>query len=314
MSGPRCSVVIPNVDGRSFLAACLTALRGQSLRDFEVIVVDNGSTDGSVEFLRESFAEATVIELGDNYGFARAMNVGIKAASGEYVVFLNNDTEATPDWLAELIACMERHPRAAAAGSKTLLMRDRRLVDGAGDVMDWKFEPHPRGHGDLDSERYAQERQVFSVSGAACIWRADALRDIGLFDEDFFAYYEDVDLGFRARLLGYECWYAPRSVALHARGAWSAGRSEFTFFHPIKNRWFLIVKNAPAALLARNVHRILFSEAYWWYQALKHGKVRMLLRAYVAVVRALPRLRARRRELQPRRRVSLRELNRALRP
>ena len=314
MNGSLCSIVIPNVNGKEFLPDCLAALRGQSLDDFEVIVVDNGSTDGSVALVRESFPEVRVIELDANYGFAKAMNVGIEAAAGEYIAPLNYDTQAAADWLAELVACLERHPEAAAAASKTLLMRDARLIDGAGDVMDWSFLPHPRGHGEPDSEHFQQETQVFSASGAACVWRAKALRDIGLFDVDFFSYYEDVDLGFRARLLGYECWYAPRSVALHVRGAWSAGRSEFTFFHPVKNRWFMIVKNVPALLLLRHLPRILFGEAYWWNQARKHRKIRVTLRAYGAVARSLPRLLAKRRELQPRRRVSLRELDRALRP
>jgi GT2 family glycosyltransferase len=309
----RCTVVIPNVNGEEFLPRCLNALSSQSIQDFDVIIVDDGSTDGSVGLVHESFPAVRVIELGANHGFARAMNVGIEAATGQYVVLLNNDTEAAPDWLAELVACMERHPGAAGAASKTVLMGDRRLIDGAGDMMDWSFRPLPRGHTEPDSERYGAEIQVFSASGAASIWRKDALCDIGLFDEDFFMYYEDVDLGFRARLLGYECWYAPRSVALHTRGASTAGRSEFTFFHPVKNRWFMIIKNTPAFLLARHALRILYGEAYWWREAVRHGKVRVLLRAYAAVGRSLPRLLAQRRELQRRRRVSLRQLDRALR-
>jgi GT2 family glycosyltransferase len=313
MNRSRSSVVIPNVNGEQFLPDCLTALRGQTDTDFEVIMVDNGSTDGSLALVRNSFPEVRVIELGDNVGFAKAMNVGIEAATGEYVVFLNNDTRVAPDWLAELVACLERRPQAAAAGSRTLLMRDESLIDGAGDVMDWTFLPHPRGHGGPDSKRYREEMQVTTVSAAACAWRAEALRDIGLFDEDFFIYYEDVDLGLRARLLGYESWYAPRSVALHARGAWTAGRSEFTFFHPVKNRWFMIVKNVPALLLLRHLPRILFGEAYWWNQARKHRKIRVMLRAYGAVGRSLPRLLAKRRKLQPRRRVALQDLDRFLR-
>jgi GT2 family glycosyltransferase len=310
---PTVSVVIPNVNGERYLGPCLAALRGQSLDDFEVIVVDNGSTDGSLTTLRAAWPEARVIELGDNYGFARAMNVGIEAAHGEYVALLNNDTEVAPDWLSELVACMRRRPAAAGAASKTLLMRDRNLVDGAGDLMDWRFLPHPRGHGAPDAEPFGEEVQVFSPSGAASIWRAEALREIGLFDEHFFAYYEDVDLGFRARLLGYECWYAARSVALHARGGWAAGRSEFTFFHPVKNRWFMIVKNTPGRLLVLHLPSILSGEAYWWYQAIRQRKVPMLLRAYGTVGRALPRLLRQRRDLQARRRIGLRSLDRALR-
>ena len=310
---PTVSVVIPNINGERFLGPCLAALRAQTRTDFEVILVDNGSTDGSLTVVRDAWPEARVLELGDNYGFARAMNVGIEAANGEYVVLLNNDTEVASDWLSELVACIERRPAAAGAASKTLLMRDSSLVDGAGDVMDWRFLPHPRGHGKPDAGTFAEEIEIFSPSGAASIWRAQALRDIGLFDEDFFIYYEDVDLGFRARLLGYECWYAPRSVALHARGAWTAGRSEFTFFHPVKNRWCMIVKNTPGRLFLRHLPSILSGDAFWWYQAVRHRKLPVMLRAYAAVGRAMPRLLRQRRQLQARRRVGLRELDRVLR-
>ncbi|MFN2470666.1 MAG: glycosyltransferase family 2 protein [Gaiellaceae bacterium] len=314
MKGERCTVIIPNIDGERYLHGCLEALRVQSMSDYCVILVDNGSTDGSLALVREEFPEVRVIELGENMGFAKAINHGIEAAGGEFVVLLNNDTRVASDWLEELLACLERRPAAAAAGSKTLLMCDESRVDGAGDVMDWTFLPHPRGHGERDGEHFDEELQTFSAAGAACAWRAAALRDIGLFDEDFFSYYEDVDLAFRARLLGYECWYAPKSVALHARGAWSAGRSEFTFFHPVKNRWFMILKNTPAPLFARHLHRIAFGEAYWWRQALRERKVRVVLRAYAAVARALPRVVRKRREVQARRRTSVREVDRALRP
>jgi GT2 family glycosyltransferase len=313
MTSPRTSVVIPNVNGERFLGDCLAALRAQTDSDFEVLIVDNGSTDGSLALAHQSFPEARIFELGENHGFAKAMNVGIDAARGKYVALLNNDTKVAANWLEELVACLERHPRAAASGSKTLLMRDESLIDGAGDVMDWSFLPHPRGHGCRDSPEYGEEIRVFSASGAASLWRAEVLREIGLFDEEFFIYYEDVELGLRALLLGYESWYAPRSVALHARGAWTAGRSEFTFFHPVKNRWFMIIKNVPAVLALRHAHRLLYGEASWWFQALKHRKIRVLLRAYGAVARSLPRLLAKRRQIQSRRRLPLKELSRVLR-
>ncbi len=309
----RTAVVVPNLNGERLLPPCLEALRRQTDRDFDVLVVDNGSTDSSLALLRRSFPEVRVVELGSNYGFARAANAGIEASDGEFVALLNNDTEPAPEWLAELVECLERHPRAAAAASKTLLLRDPRLVDGAGDVVDWTFRPHPRGHGEPDSEPFAAEVEVVTASAAACLWRRDALCETGLFDEDFVSYYEDIDLGLRARLLGWECWYAPRSVALHARGASAAGRSEYTFFHPVKNRWFTILKNVPWPLLARHAPRILYGEAHWWREALRHRRMRLLGRAYASVARAAPAMLVKRRELLRRRRISLRDLDRLLR-
>jgi GT2 family glycosyltransferase len=309
---PRCSVVIPNLNGERLLRTCLACLERQTV-ELELVLVDNGSTDGSVAMAREHFPDASVLELGENRGFAAAVNAGVRASSRELVAFLNNDTEPESDWLEELIACLDRHPRAAAATSKTLLASDRRIVDGAGDWMDWRFRPYPRAHGRRDSDRLATEVQVFGAAGAAAVWRRNVLEEIGLFDEDFFAFYEDVDLSLRARLAGYECWYAPRSVALHHRGATAAGRHEFAFFLPFRNRWFVIVKNVPGALLVRRGHRILVGEAHWWLQALRNRHARRLLRAYGEVVQRWPRLREKRRQVQALRRVPMRELDQALR-
>jgi GT2 family glycosyltransferase len=309
---PRCSVVIPNLNGERLLRACLACLERQSV-ELELVLVDNGSTDGSVSATREEFPEATVLELGANRGFAAAVNAGVHASNGELVAFLNNDTEPEPAWLEELVACLDRHPGAAAATSKTLLASDRRIVDGAGDWMDWRFRPYPRAHGVRDSQRLAAEVQVFGAAGAASLWRRSVLEEIGLFDEDFFAFYEDIDLSLRARLAGYECWYAPRSVALHHRGATAAGRDEFVFFLPFRNRWFMILKNVPFGLLVRRAHRILVGEAHWWLRALRDRRARRILRAYGDVVRRWPRLRKKRRQVQALRRVPLRVLDEALR-
>jgi GT2 family glycosyltransferase len=218
------SVVVPNWNGSSYLPACLESLRRQAYRERDVILVDNGSSDDSVQLVRRRFPETRIVCLPENLGFARAVNAGIEAATGEYVAFLNNDAEAAPGWLEELVACMERHPAAAAVSSKMLQRQDPRLLDDAGDMMTRYLRAYPRGRGEEDSGQYDEEMEVFAASGGASLWRAKVVRELGLFDEDLFAYYEDVDLSFRARLAGYECWYAPRAVVLHEGGASSAER------------------------------------------------------------------------------------------
>jgi GT2 family glycosyltransferase len=308
----RTSVVIPNLNGRRFLEPCLEALAAQTDTNQETIVVDNGSEDGSVSFLRERFPDVRVVELGRNHGFAGGMNAGIAAAEGELVAFLNNDAEPRPTWLEELRRCLERHPRAAAATAKLLSADAPERLDGAGDGLTRSFLPYVRGHGTPDDRRYDEEVEVFGASGTASLWRGDVLRELGSFDERFFAYYEDVDLSFRARLRKYECWYAPRAVVVHRRGATAGADLRFTLHHPARNRWYFLLKNAPAGLLLRHPLGLLAGEAFWWRRALASRAPGTLLRAYGEVLRDLRPLLRERRALQRRRAVSTGELDRLL--
>jgi GT2 family glycosyltransferase len=309
---PRTSIVIPNLNGRRFLGPCLDAVAAQTDPHFETIVVDNGSDDGSVAFVRERSPHVRLVELSSNRGFAGAMNAGIQEAEGELVAFLNNDAEPRPDWLHELRACLERHPRAAAATAKLLSSDAPERLDGAGDGLAPSFLPFVRGHGKRDEGRYEEEMEVFSASGTASLWHGAVLNELGGFDERFFAYYEDVDLSFRARLLGYECWYAPRAVALHRRGGTAGEDLRFTLYHPAKNRWFFLLKSAPAGLLLRHPIGLLAGEAFWWLRALRKRSPRTLLRAHAEVLRNLRPLLRERRTLQRSRVVTARELDRLL--
>lgn len=308
----RTSIVIPNLNGRRFLGPCLDAVAAQTDADFEAIVVDNGSDDGSVAFVRERFPHVRVVALGRNHGFAGAMNAGIAASEGELVAFLNNDAEPQPAWLDELRRCLERHPRTAAATAKLLSSEAQGRLDGAGDGLTPSFLPFVRGHGQADDGRYDEEIEVFGASGTASLWRGDVLRDLGGFDERFFAYYEDVDLSFRARLLGHECWYAPRAVAAHRRGGTAGEDLRFTLYHPARNRWFFLLRNAPAGLLLRHPIGLLAGEAFWWMRAVRSRSPRTLVRAYADVLRHLRPLLQERRELQRSRAVTARELDRLL--
>jgi N-acetylglucosaminyl-diphospho-decaprenol L-rhamnosyltransferase len=311
---PLVSVVIPTYQRAGLLRACLLALQAQTLGGHETIVVDNASSDGTCELVRRQFPEVRLVELQANVGFGAAVNAGARAAAGEYLAFLNNDALPRPDWLAELVACAQRHPEAAAIASKILRRAEPSMIDGAGDCLTLALKAYRRGLGERDGGRYSEEEQVFAVSGTACLWRTDAFHGLGGFDESYFAYYEDVDLGFRSRLAGYTCWFAPRAVVLHdSAGTSRSDWSTFESFHAVRNRWLMIAKDAPARWLALNLHRILLAELMSLTRALIRGEVSLVLRAYVDVIRSRPRLREQRAQVQKAARASYRDL-RALAP
>lgn len=304
---PRVSVVIPTFNGAEHLARCLSALERQELDRFEIIVVDNGSSDGTCEFVRSRFARVRLVELSENHGYAGAANRGAEVARSEYLAFLNNDAEADPGWLAELVACAERHPRAASIASKVLRMADPTVLDGAGDSMTRALKAFRRGAGEPDDGRYSHEEQVFSASGTACLWRTGAFRDLGGFDESFFAYYEDVDLGFRARLAGLECWYSPRAVVRHVGRATSA-LVEVDARYSLRNRWATAIKNAPATWLVRNAPVILAGELLLWARIVRDSGPGLLARLLVGAVRSSRPLLRERRAIQRLRVVAYRNL------
>lgn len=215
------AVVIPSWNGEALLPACLESLRRQSLPPAEVLVVDNGSNDASLALLDRSFPEVRAISLATNRGFAAAVNAGIRATSTEYVALLNNDAEAEPGWLAALVAAAERE-RAGMVASKILDADDPNRIEGIGLEVDGDGNPRQIGRGEPDGPPFAAARNVFGPIGAAALYRRDLFEDVGVFDEDFFAYLEDVDLAWRARRAGWCCIYEPDAVVRHRRA--STGR------------------------------------------------------------------------------------------
>lgn len=289
---PRVSVVIPTSGGRALLGRCVASLRAQRFRDFETIVVDNAPRAEAAPVQRR-LPDVQVVRLERDVGFAAAANAGARAAAGDLLAFLNDDVEVDPGWLAELVACLERHPHAASVAPKVLRSDDMRVLDGAGDGMTLALKAYRRGQGRRDDGSYEIEEQVFSASGTACLWRGEAFRSLGGFDGSFFAYYEDVDLGFRARRAGYECWYTPRAVAVHRGSATAAPRwREFESGYAVRNRWATIVKNAPVQWAARNAHWIVAGELLSLARAASAGDLGLVLRAYADVARAAGALRA----------------------
>ncbi|MFN2463699.1 MAG: glycosyltransferase family 2 protein [Candidatus Dormibacteria bacterium] len=251
-AAPVASVVVLNYNGRAMLPACLEAVLGQELAgDFEVIVVDNASSDGSVAWTRAQHPTVRVIEAGSNLGFAAGNNLGLRQARGAYAVLLNNDTAVRPGWLAALVGAAEQDPKAGAVTSKLMFMHRPGVIQNAGCLLLSDGSGGDRGSGQADTGQFSVREEVFAFCGAAALLRMDAIRDVGMFDESFFMYYEDLDLSWRLRLGGWRVLYEPAAVVDHVHAGSSGEGSPFFIFHADRNRLFMVLKNAPAAFAAR---------------------------------------------------------------
>ena len=298
------SVIIPNWNGVQHLPTCLAALRRQTLRDFEIVVVDNASQDASLELLRRDYAEARVIRLDRNRGFAGACNEGLRAGRGEFLSLLNNDTEADPAWLAEVAAAFERHPAAGLIASKMLLFDRRNTFHTAGDVFKRDGTPGNRGVWQTDEGQFA-EGPVFSANGGSAAYRRAMLDQIGLLDEDFFFSCEDVDLAWRAQLAGWKTIYAPRAVVYHKLAATGGGVT--ASFYDGRNFIYLLAKDVPGCVWRRHWRRILRGQLRITRDALRAWRgaaARARLRGQLAGLAGLPKMLAKRRAVQASRKIS----------
>ena len=305
------SVVIPTWNGRALLDVVLESLERQSLAADEVIVVDNGSTDGTVEHLRSRRPSVTVVALGENTGFAAAVNRGIERASGDVVALVNNDIELHPEFLRELVAGLEADPGAASAAAKMLRFDDREVLDAAGDTLRWSGVALQRGQGERDRGQYDAPGRVFSACAGAAAYRRSAFAEVGLFDEAFFAYLEDVDWGFRAQLAGLGCVYVPTAIAYHVGSATTRreGRPDPFFYGlPRRNNVWMVLKNYPGSALLRAAPLLAVNHLGLVYVAVRDGMARAHFAALAAAARGLPRVLRQRREIQRARRVGRREL------
>ncbi|MFQ5855594.1 MAG: glycosyltransferase family 2 protein [Anaerolineae bacterium] len=302
---PRISVIIPNWNGLEHLGTCLSALDRQTLDDFETIVVDNASSDGSVAFIRRESPHVKIIELPENRGFAGACNAGIRQARGEFLVLLNNDTEVDPHWLAAIVDAFERHPEAGIVASKMLLFDQRDIFHTAGDFYQVDGIPGNRGVWEQDRGQYDQEAYVFSACGGAAAYRRVMLDEIGLLDEDFFYSCEDVDLAWRAQLADWRAVYTPAAVVYHKLSATGGGTT--ASFYDGRNFLYLIAKDYPTTLLRKYWRNIVAAQLKIASDALKAWRgaaARARLCGMVAGLFNLPRMLAKRRLVQASRKVT----------
>jgi len=303
-SGHLVSVVIPNWNGATHLPACLDALQRQTFAGFETIVVDNGSMDGSLDLLSERYPRVHVIALPRNQGYAGGCNAGLRAATGQVLVLLNNDTEVEPAWLAELLLALEQHPEAGMATPKVLLWGDRTRLHTTGDYVRTNGIPDSRGVWQRDEGQFDDQIYVFGASGVAPAYRREMLDDIGLFDAAFKSYCEDIDLSWRAQLADYRCVYAPRAVLYHKVSA--TGKGTIRSFYVARNTIWTLVKNLPSSVW--QAHRGEIMAAQWQrlaaaLRAWRGSAARATVRGQLASVNGLPAMVRKRRAIQSARRV-----------
>jgi GT2 family glycosyltransferase len=273
-----------NYNGRRFLDSCLEALAAQQVPGgFEVLLVDNGSQDGSAEHVRRRHEWVRVLEIGRNAGFSRGNNIGMGQAQGRHLVLLNNDTRARQGWLAALVAAADASPSAGAVTSKLLFADRPDVIQNAGVLLLDDGGGGDRGAGEADRGQYDQPAEVFGFCGAAALLRREMLDDVGLLDETFFSYYEDTDLSWRMRLRGWSVLYEPGAVVEHLHSATSHERSTFFSFHADRNRLFMLLKNASPRFLARSFRAVLSRAATRADARAGHGRARRRPLGRVAV-------------------------------
>ena len=306
----RVAVVVPSWNGADLLPACLDSLLAQEPAP-EIIVVDNGSTDGSPELVQWAYPGVVLLRQSTNLGFAGGVNVGIHHAlayDADYIALFNNDAVAQPGWLTGLVAEAEAHEEAGIVTGR-LLNHDGTAIDSTGECYSRWGYPFPRGRGEPnEASRYADAEEVFAATGGATVYRASMLREIGLFDAAFFAYFEDVDLSFRAQLAGWRVRYTPAAVAWHHQGATSSRVPGFHRFHSVKNFVYLYTKNMPGPLWRRHLPRFLAGFAMMCAGTLRLGLPGSLAKALAHIAFSMPRLASDRRRVQALRTASIADI------
>jgi GT2 family glycosyltransferase len=300
---PDVSIIIVTWNGKHHLDACLTAVAAQQGIAFETILVDNGSADGTAEFVRLRFPWVRIVELASNLGFAAGNNRGAREASGRYIAFLNNDTIADAGWLRALRDGVDEEAGFALATSRIVYMHDPAVIDSAGDgVLRWggAFKRH---HG-APAQVADRSDEVFGVCGAACLMPRAVFEELGGFDEDFFASHEDVDLSYRARLRGYRCRYVANAIVRHHGSATIGKVSRFAVFHGQRNLEWMYFKNAPASVLVRTLpgHLVYNAAAAVYFARL--GLFGTFVRAKLAAIAGARQLARKRAFVQRTRRVA----------
>lgn len=306
MSEPavKAVVIVPNWNGADSLKACLDSLGAQSL-PAHIIVVDNASTDASLSII-EQFANIELIGHTKNRGYAGGVNAGLRRAielGAAYAAPFNNDAVADKDWLKQLVHYMDEHDKVGIAACK-LLTADGNKLDSSGDYYTVWGLPYPRGRDEHDIDKYDEQTELFAASGGASLYRVAMLRNIGLFDEDFFAYYEDVDLSFRAQLAGWKVRYVPAAVAYHQIGATSGKLKGFTTYQTLKNLPILLVKNIPRKYLWRVSWRYFVVQLLFFGRAVSRGQLWPAVKGKFMCVWRLPSTLRKRRRIQASKTVS----------
>jgi GT2 family glycosyltransferase len=292
------SIVIPNWNGIKFIGMCLDSIALSTFKDYEVIVVDNGSSDGSKELVAEKYPWVRHIKLPDNMGFAIACNEGIKAAKSDYICLLNNDIEVDPDWMAELYEGMERHPECGMGTSKMMFLDNRDVFYNTGDLFHIWSMGGGRGQGQKDVGQYDIEEYVFGACAGAGVYRRELFEKIGLFDDDFFIFAEDVDLNLRSQLVGMKSIYLPKAKVYHIGTATVGLYSDRYVYLCKRNDVFVLIKNFSLRLYFKHLYSILKHQFHDIKYFCYRGQGHILLKSKMGVLKMLIPMLARRSRIQ----------------
>ncbi len=301
------SVIIVNWNGKHHLGECLSSLTKQTIKNFEIIFIDNGSTDESTAFVNRKFPDVKIVELKKNEGFCRANNIGLKHASGEFIALLNNDTRVEANWLEELAKAMVCDPKIAIWASVLVNYFQPELIDTAGDGYDIcgvGFKIANR----QPVSRYQEKREVFGACAGAVLYRRSMIDKIGLFDEDFFAVGEDIDLSFRAKLSGFKCVYVPKAIVHHKVGQTIGSNSNLLLYHSRRNIEYTYFKNMPLALLLLTFPMHLLYNLLTFIQALSEGRIHIFLKAKRDFFLNFGKILKKRKNIQTQRKIPLKSL------
>ena len=279
------------------LSGCLDGMRQQDYQQYSVILVDNGSNDGSIDFVRHNYPEVKTVALHKNVGFSAANNYVFNTIQTEYAALLNNDAVPHPLWLKSLIEALESHPEAGFAASKMLFYDDLGIIDRAGDAYTRAGTGLLRGRGE-SADNYEKREWVFGACAGAALYRTLMLNDIGLFDEDFFLLHEDVDLSFRAQLKGYKCLYVPEAIVYHKASSSIVYDSPISVYYSHRNLEWVYIKNMPSNLILKTIWlHIIYNIATFFFFA-ANGRIKELIKAKWDALKGLRRMLKKRKQIQ----------------
>lgn len=308
MNPSTVSVIVPNWNGLVHLKDCFDAIKRQTLQPLETIMVDNGSTDDSFEVVRRNYPHVRILGLSSNYGFAYAVNRGIETAPGEFIALLNNDTDLDDQWLAKLVSALQHDASLGSVACKMLNFYDRTIIDSAGDAITPFASLYNRGYGEKDSDRYGKQEYVFGACAGAALYRKTMFTAIGMFDEDFVSFYEDVDFSFRSQLAGFKCLYVPEAICYHKRGATGGKASPYPVKMTERNLIAFYAKSFPAGLLVRKLPFILAGIVRRIYRAMLAGMGVPAVLGFFQGLGLLPRMLRKRSSVQRLRMVEIQYL------
>lgn len=303
---PNTSVIIVNWNGEGFLRECFQSLKAQSYTDFEVVFVDNASSDNSVALVRELIPElglkVKIVELPTNTGFTGGNIEGLRHSEGRYIALLNNDTTVSEKWLEALVRAMEAHPEVGICASK-LIVAGADVIDSAGDGLSTNLRAYKRGEG-FKASLFMDEEYVFGACAGAALYRREMLDEVGFFDDDFFLIFEDADLNFRAQLAGWKCLFVPDAVVLHKVSPSLGKIGDLKTFYSVRNGKIMILKNTPIILMFKYLPLHIFEEIVFSFEHhIKAGTFKSYMRAYCEFLRSIPRCLAKRKRIMKLRKV-----------